>query len=158
MHAILLRLLHRLQATPSFGVSSAPDRCARRPPSGPRELTDSTLPPASDRRAIGERATVLSRARTVRSDRTVSASNAHALFPLPRATSSAGPGRQAEAQPACQPAVRGRSQRPVGGSLGPDRPLHCAQIKILFSDLFNHRNISKLLEFIENCRCQKIVN
>jgi hypothetical protein len=41
-----------------------PNRIARRPPYGPRELTDSTLPPASHHRAAGERVTPPSRAVT----------------------------------------------------------------------------------------------
>jgi hypothetical protein len=48
-------------------VSSAPNRLPRCPPCGPRELTESTLPPASHHRPTDESATTPSRAQCTRS-------------------------------------------------------------------------------------------
>jgi hypothetical protein len=122
-------------------VSSTLDCLAWRPPCGPRELTSSTLPPASRRRARHRDVTRELHAVTAPRARPTHAGRFHAA------------GRfSAEAQPAFQPATHSMPPCPVGCSLGWIGPDTVRIIKNLFSDLFNPRNISKFPKFIETCR------
>jgi hypothetical protein len=94
---------------------STPNRIAQRHPCGPRELTGSTLPPAS--------APLHRRARELRMVTAPQARPAHARRFRTAGRFSAGVGRQAEAQPEFWPALVTGHHAPwavAPGQIGPE--------------------------------------
>jgi hypothetical protein len=122
---------------PSVSPAFAP--VARRRPKGPRELVGNTLPMASHHRLLSYRTTTPSCVRAARGDH-VPARPARAQRRGHAGRSLAGPGRQAEVQPAFRPAVCGRPPA-LHCSRGPILARHCAANFKSFFNLFNFQKI-----------------
>jgi hypothetical protein len=136
---------------PTSLVRSCPLLLARRHPNVPLVLAGSTLlllaatgPPASvppHRRVSGLHAVTAPRARPARACH-VTGHGTHSQWTGP-------PGRGPRG---CLATMCGTPPRPWAVAPGRIRPDTVCRFKNLFSNLFNPRNGSKLLEFIENCR------
>jgi hypothetical protein len=127
-------------------VSPADHHIASRHLGAPLVFPGYTLPLANCQRVVGERATAPSRMWTARGDRTASALGTRVpphwlVGRFPYWTGLPGQGPRGY--------LAGRAWQAATSS---GRPTLCAFLKIHFSDLFNPKNGSKFLEFIEKCR------